>query len=123
MRKYYQQIPRSSSKRKFVAQTNGIQENDEFVQEESLSSMPNRYKTMLKSVQSCGDYEKMMQGAYENYLTIKFKDIKMKNVSNAIHLLTLIFIRFIFCFTFFTISTMNIINYLGTEWERMAPVF
>ena len=96
MRKYYQQIPRSSSKRKFVAQTNGIQENDEFVQEESLSSMPNRYKTMLKSVQSCGDYEKMMQGAYENYLTIKFKDIKMKNVSNAIHLLILIIIRFIF---------------------------
>ena len=35
---------------------------------------------MLQSVQSCGDYEKIMQGAYENYLSIKFKDVKMRHV-------------------------------------------
>ena len=72
------QIPRSSSKRKFVGsnQSNG---NEEFVQEENLSSMPIRFKTILNSVQGCGDYEKMIQGAFENYLMIKFKDVKMQN--------------------------------------------
>ena len=77
---FFEKIPRSSSKRKFVANSHGSRESEEFVQEESLSSMPNRYKTMLQSVQSCGDYEKIMQGAYENYLSIKFKDVKMRHV-------------------------------------------
>ena len=77
---------------------------------------------MLRSVQSCGDYEKMMQGAYENYLSIKFKDVKMQNVSNII------------LYEYVTEHPWNgvgccistkiiiIINSLGTEWERMATV-
>ena len=29
---------------------------------------------------ACGDYEKLQQGVFENYLNIKFKDAKMQNV-------------------------------------------
>jgi len=68
------QIPRSSSKRKFVGSIDISGNNEEFVQEESLSTLSARYTNILKSVQSCGDYEKMMQGAFENYLLVKFKD-------------------------------------------------
>lgn len=51
------------------------------MQEESLCSMPARFKTILNSVQGCGDYEKLIQGSFENYLSIKFTDVKMQNVS------------------------------------------
>ena len=68
------QIPRSSSKRKFVGSIDIAGNSEEFVQEESLSTLSARYTNILKSVQSCGDYEKMMQGAFENYLLVKFKD-------------------------------------------------
>ena len=73
----------------------------------------------------------MMQGAYENYLSIKFKDVKMQNVSN------MILYEYVSDWLFFTISfyypwngvgccistkIIIIINSLGTEWERMATV-
>ena len=29
---------------------------------------------------ACGDYEKLQQGVFENYLNIKFKDAKLQNV-------------------------------------------
>ena len=74
------QIPQSSKKRKFVSNSNFSSENGDYLQEENLSSMPARFWTMLRSVQACGDYEKMIQGTFENYLTIKFKDVKMQNV-------------------------------------------
>ena len=73
------QIPRSSSKRKFVSNVTSIKP-EEVVQEESLCSMPVRFKTILNSVQGCGDYEKLIQGSFENYLSIKFTDVKMQNV-------------------------------------------
>ena len=70
------QIPKSSSKRKFL---------DEFspgtLREESLSSLPVRYKNMLRTAQACGDYDRIMQGVFENYLEIKFKDVALQNVS------------------------------------------
>jgi hypothetical protein len=33
-----------------------------------------RFKNILRSVYQCGDYEKLQQGVFENYLEVKFKD-------------------------------------------------
>lgn len=49
--------------------------------EESMSTEPARFRAALKSVMACGDYEKLIQGVFENYLEVKFKDVKMQNVS------------------------------------------
>ena len=74
------QIPRSSSKRKFVTNCNSPGVGGETLQEENLSLVPVRFRTMLRSIQACGDYEKVMQGVFENYLEIKFKDVKMQSI-------------------------------------------
>jgi hypothetical protein len=31
-------------------------------------------------VQACGDYDRLQQGVFENYLSMKFKDSRMENV-------------------------------------------
>jgi len=48
--------------------------------EENCAALNVRFKNSLHMAQSCGDYEKLQQGVFENYLTIKFKDAKMQNV-------------------------------------------
>ena len=65
------QIPRSSgsNKRKHDGKS-----------EENCAALNARFKNSLHMAQSCGDYEKLQQGVFENYLTIKFKDAKMQNV-------------------------------------------
>ena len=65
------QIPRSSgsNKRKHDGKS-----------EENCASLNVRFKNSLHMAQSCGDYEKLQQGVFENYLNIKFKDDKMQNV-------------------------------------------
>jgi len=39
-----------------------------------------RINSVLKTVQSYGDYEKLSQGVFENYLTLKHKDSSLTNV-------------------------------------------
>jgi len=72
-------IPRTSSKRKYVG--GGGDGSD--LKEESMSSLPARFNNMLRTAQSCvgGDYERIMQGLFENYLHVKFKDIALQNVT------------------------------------------
>ena len=48
--------------------------------EENCAALNVRFKNSLHMAQSCGDYEKLQQGVFENYLNIKFKDAKMQNV-------------------------------------------
>lgn len=40
-----------------------------------------RINSVLKSVQSYGDYEKLSQGVFENCLNLKNKDSSLLNVS------------------------------------------
>ena len=48
--------------------------------EENASAVNVRFKNSLHLAMACGDYEKLQQGVFENYLNIKFKDAKMQNV-------------------------------------------
>ena len=61
------QLPRASSKRKFD-------------QEKSAAATESRFQNSLRMVMACGDYEKLQQGVFENYLNAKFKDTRMQNV-------------------------------------------
>ena len=49
--------------------------------EEKLSTEGNRYRTVLSAVYAGGDYGRLMEGVFENYLDIKFKDMHLENVS------------------------------------------
>jgi len=40
----------------------------------NAASLPARFATILQSVYSCGDYDRLMNGVFENYAAIKFKD-------------------------------------------------
>jgi len=40
-----------------------------------------RINSVLKTVQSYGDYEKLSQGIFENYLILKPKDSSLTNVT------------------------------------------
>jgi hypothetical protein len=51
------------------------------VLEESGATLPNRFRSSLRTIYACGDYEKIMEGVFENYLTVKFKDSCLENVS------------------------------------------
>ncbi|XP_059092266.1 chromosome transmission fidelity protein 18 homolog isoform X2 [Tigriopus californicus] len=48
--------------------------------EESRASLPLRFSNMFHLASSCGDYDKLMQGVFENYLQVKFKDSQLENV-------------------------------------------
>jgi chromosome transmission fidelity protein 18 len=39
-----------------------------------------RFRNILHAVHACGDYDRLQQGVFENYLNIKFKDSRMENV-------------------------------------------
>merc|ERR1712029_773997 len=71
--------PRSSSKRKYVQEgaTSGQ------LMEENLSGLSQRFRTMLATALSCGDNERVMQGLFENYLEVKFKDNALQNVNQG----------------------------------------
>ena len=47
---------------------------------EPAHSVPARYRAILSALYSCGDYEKLVQGAFENFLIIKFRDTGLENV-------------------------------------------
>ncbi|CAG0920261.1 unnamed protein product [Notodromas monacha] len=44
------------------------------------TSMKSRFQNVLWAVQSFGDYEKVAQGVYENFLSVPFKDGNMRSV-------------------------------------------
>lgn len=54
--------------------------NRSVVVDENVSTSQHRFHKVLSAVQSCGEYEKMANGVFENYLDIKFKDSQLKNV-------------------------------------------
>ena len=48
-----------------------------------------RFSSVLRTVQSCGEYEKVMNGVFENYLAVKFKDdCQLSNVTGGHEWLT-----------------------------------
>ncbi|KAK7024655.1 hypothetical protein SK128_009630 [Halocaridina rubra] len=51
---------------------------DNFLDSTSLSS---RYQQMLRTTESCGEYEKLTQGWFENYPNIKFKHTSLEPIS------------------------------------------
>ena len=69
------QIPRASIQRHTQVDGKSV------VIEEKLSTDGNRYRRALSSVYAGGDYGRLMEGVFENYLDIKFKDMHMENVS------------------------------------------
>ncbi|XP_069699964.1 chromosome transmission fidelity protein 18 homolog isoform X2 [Periplaneta americana] len=44
-------------------------------------SLTSRMHSVLRTVQCCGDYDRLMQGVYENYLNMSFKDSRLEAVS------------------------------------------
>ena len=43
-----------------------------------------RYKTILGMLYACGEYDRLVQGVFENYLTMKFKDTGMQGVVSGL---------------------------------------
>jgi len=50
----------------------------------NAASMPARFANILHSVYSCGEYDRLMQGVFENYPEIKFKDSYMNAVCSGL---------------------------------------
>ncbi|XP_068202844.1 chromosome transmission fidelity protein 18 homolog [Palaemon carinicauda] len=48
------------------------------------TTLASRYQRILKTVESCGEYEKLTQGWFENYLSMKFKHTNMDPIDNDI---------------------------------------
>lgn len=48
------------------------------------ASMPARFANILHSVHSCGEYDRLLQGVFENYPTIKFKDSYLSSVCTGL---------------------------------------
>ena len=44
---------------------------------QKISSVGERYKKILATIQSCGEYERVVGGVFDNYVNMKFKVIKM----------------------------------------------
>jgi len=49
--------------------------------EVSAASEPARFQAMLAATHACGEYDRLMAGVHEMYLSIKFKDSHLHNVS------------------------------------------
>ena len=71
---FFSQTPRASQKILVPC-------GDGSSREESAAALPVRAKSMLRAVQACGDYDKIMNGVFENYLQVKFRDTQLANVS------------------------------------------
>ena len=60
-----------------------------------LSTIGERYKTILSTIYSCGEYEKVVQGVFENYVNMQFKDLKLENVTRSLDWFTSFSRRFV----------------------------
>ena len=52
--------------------------------EENAASVPHRFNSMLSTVYACGEYDKMLNGVFENFLEVKFKDTQLRNVTHGL---------------------------------------
>ena len=70
------QVPKQL-KRKFVSDNpeNSLKRNDH---------QKSHLQNVLRTVQACGDYNKLQEGVFENYLDIKFKDSRFHNVNQGL---------------------------------------
>lgn len=48
--------------------------------EDIAAKVVDNKQNVLKSVMACGDYDKLQQGVFENYLGVKFKDSRFHNI-------------------------------------------
>uniref|UniRef100_A0A1B6J544 AAA+ ATPase domain-containing protein n=1 Tax=Homalodisca liturata TaxID=320908 RepID=A0A1B6J544_9HEMI len=48
------------------------------------SALTERASSVLRTVQGCGDYERLAQGVFENYLNMKIKDSSMISIANGL---------------------------------------
>jgi len=53
-------------------------------EEEVANSTAARYKNMLSTVYSCGEYDRLLAGVFDLYLEVKFKDSGMANVVHGL---------------------------------------
>ena len=51
---------------------------------QKLSTVSERYKKILSTVYSCGEYERVVQGVFENYVNMQFKDLRLENVTRSL---------------------------------------
>ena len=51
---------------------------------QKLSTVGERYKRILSTIYSCGEYERVVQGVFENYVNMQFKDLKLENVTRSL---------------------------------------
>lgn len=109
-------IPRIKKKRRInpheVKHENGVMisntdSNDSTEVTENQSTVASRFRRILHTTQSCGEYDKLTQGWFENYLTIKFKHAYMEPVSEGLH------------WADFT-DTINLQILRGQNWNLMA---
>jgi len=57
---------------------------NQFGDEEPANSIHARYKNIVSTVGSCGEYERLLNGVFENFLDIKFKDSGLMNVNSGL---------------------------------------
>ncbi len=74
------QIKNSRNKLSFLFQTPRTSKRRIGEEEVNVASLGARFRNILSTVQACGDYDRLQQGVFENYLNIKFKDSRMENV-------------------------------------------
>lgn len=60
--------------------------------------------SVLRTVQGCGDYERLAQGVYENFLNMKLRDSTMKSVSNLMIIMKINVIHLFWLYIFFAES-------------------
>jgi len=51
---------------------------------QASNTIGGRYQSILSLVQSCGEYDRLIQGVFENYLNIKFKDSGMSGLVKGV---------------------------------------
>ena len=51
---------------------------------QKMSTIGERYKRILATIQSCGEYEKVVGGVFDNYVNMKFKDLRLENVTKSL---------------------------------------
>ena len=71
------QIPRQLNKRKFTT----VNASGD---EKGTNVTKSQFSQILRSVQACGDYGKLQEGVFENYLDVKFKDSRFFSVNQGL---------------------------------------
>ena len=72
------QTPRQLNKRKFVDAATSSRDFDKSDMKRT------QIQQILRTVQACGDYRKLQEGVFENYLDVKFKDSRFQTVNRGL---------------------------------------